>query len=71
MPISYLSPEYQIVIPKEICKKLAIEPGQGLSISEKNGRLELPPVLAPRDLVGFIKTDQPLTFDRESDRDPL
>ena len=71
MTTSPLSPKYQIVIPKEIRKKLALKPGQRLSVSERNGRIELTPVLTPTQLIGFLKTDQPLKFEREGDRELL
>lgn len=69
MTTSLLSPKYQIVIPKEIRQKLALKPGQRLSVTEKNGHIELTPVLTPEQLVGILKSDKPLVFEREPDRE--
>ncbi len=69
MTTSRLSPKFQIVIPKEIRQKLALKPGQRLSVTEKNGHIELSPVLTPEQLVGFLKSDKPLVFQRDPDRD--
>lgn len=69
MTTSVLSPKYQIVIPKEVRRQLDLKPGQRLSVAEKDGRIELTPVLSPEQIVGFLKSDQPLVFEREPDRE--
>jgi AbrB family looped-hinge helix DNA binding protein len=69
MTTALLSPKFQIVIPKEIRRKLALKPGQRISVTEKDGHIELTPVLTPEQIVGFLKSDKPLEFERERDRE--
>jgi AbrB family looped-hinge helix DNA binding protein len=68
MTTSLLSPKFQIVIPKEIRQTLDLKPGQRLSVIEKDGHIELRPVLQPEQLIGFLKGSKPLEFEREKDR---
>jgi len=68
MTTSLLSPKYQIVIPKEIRKSMNLKPGQRLQFTEVDGRIEIRPILTPRQLIGFLKGDKPLEFEREPDR---
>jgi AbrB family looped-hinge helix DNA binding protein len=68
MTTSLISPKFQIVIPKEIRQILDLKPGQKLSVIEKDGHIELRPVLQPAQLIGFLKGSQPLKFEREKDR---
>lgn len=69
MTTSLISPKFQVVIPKEIRKKLALKPGQRLSVTEKNGRIELAPILTPEQLVGFLSDCADVPFEREADRE--
>jgi len=69
MTTSLLSPKYQIVIPKEIRQKLALKPGQRLSVIERDGHIELKPVLTPEQLVGFLADCAHIPFEREPDRE--
>lgn len=69
MTSSILSPKFQIVIPKEIRQALSLKPGQRLNVIEKEGHIELRPILTPDQLIGFLKGDEPLDFEREADRD--
>lgn len=69
MNSSILSPKYQIVIPREIRKKLALKPGQRIQFAEKNGHVEIRPILTPDQLIGFLKGAEPLTLEREPDRE--
>ena len=69
MTTSLLSPKYQVVIPKEIRRALDLKPGQKLSVIEKDGHIELRPILTPEQLVGFLKGETPLEFEREADRE--
>ncbi len=69
MTTSVLSSKYQIVIPKHVRRKLALKPGQTLSVTERDGRIEITPVLTAEQLVGFLKSDEPLVFEREPDRE--
>ena len=66
-----VSPKYQIVIPKEVRRKLALKPGQQLSVSEKDGHIELTPILRPEQLIGFLKGKTRLPFEREKQDRPL
>lgn len=68
MTTSLLSPKYQIVIPKEIRRALDLQPGQRLNVIAKDGHVELRPILTPEQLIGFLKGDKPLKFEREPDR---
>jgi AbrB family looped-hinge helix DNA binding protein len=66
MTTSLLSPKYQIVIPKEIRQKLALKPGQRLSVTAKDGHIELTPILSP-EVVGLLADCAHIPFERESD----
>lgn len=68
MTTASISPKFQIVIPKEIRKRLGLKSGQKLEITERNGRIELRPILAPDQLIGLLKGKEPLHFEREGDR---
>lgn len=68
MTTSLLSPKYQIVIPKEIRKSMNLKPGQRLQFTEVDGKIEVRPILTPEQLIGFLKGDKPLEFEREPDR---
>jgi AbrB family looped-hinge helix DNA binding protein len=69
MTTSLLSPKFQIVIPKEVRQSLNLKPGQRLNVVEKDGHIELRPILTPEQLIGYLKGDSPLDFEREPDRD--
>ena len=69
MTISLLSSDYQIVIPPEIRQTLDLKPGQKLDVIAKEGHIELRPILAPEQLIGYLKSDTPLVFEREADRE--
>ena len=71
MTTSLLSPKFQIVIPKEIRKALNLKPGQRLSVMEKDGHIELRPVLTAEQLVGFLKDKAHIAFEREKTERPL
>lgn len=65
MITSLLSPKYQIVIPKEIRKSMNLQPGQRLQVVEKDGRIELRPILTPDQLIGFLRDKAHIAFERE------
>lgn len=69
MTTSLLSPKYQIVIPKEIRKSMNLKPGQRLQLTEMDGKIEIRPILTPEQLIGFLKGEKPLDFQREQDRE--
>ncbi len=71
MTTSILSPKYQIVIPREIRKALALHPGQRLSIVEKDGHIELRPILTQDQILGFLKHKAHIPFEREKTDRPL
>jgi len=50
-----VSPKYQVVIPKEIRKNMAVRPGQRLEVFFVDGKIEMVPVSHPKDLKGFVK----------------
>jgi AbrB family looped-hinge helix DNA binding protein len=65
MTTSLLSPKFQVVIPKEIRKTLNLQPGQRLQVLEKDGKIELRPILSPDQLIGFLKDKAHIAFERE------
>ena len=68
MTTSLISPKYQIVIPKEIRQTLGLKPGQKLHVTNKDGHIELHPILTAEQLIGYLKGPKPLEFVREADR---
>jgi AbrB family looped-hinge helix DNA binding protein len=50
-----VSPKFQVVIPKEIRKKLGLLPGQKIQIVVYGDRLELIPVRPVKRMRGFLK----------------
>ena len=69
MKSSLLSPKFQVVIPKEIRRSLGLMPGQRIRFIEKDGHIELRPILQPEQLIGILKDSQPSEFEREPDRE--
>jgi AbrB family looped-hinge helix DNA binding protein len=65
MTTSLLSPKYQIVIPKEIRKSMNLKPGQRLQLTEKDGKIEIRPILTPEQLIGYLKDKAHIEFVRE------
>lgn len=62
-----ISPKFQVVIPKEIRKKLKLTPGQKVQTIAYDDRIELIPVVPIRKMKGFLRgidTNVP----RETDR---
>lgn len=67
MPTVTVSPQYQVVIPKEVRERLGLLPGQKVQAIAYGDRVELIPVRPPRELRGFLRgidTD----VDRDADR---
>ncbi|HEU4642565.1 MAG TPA: AbrB/MazE/SpoVT family DNA-binding domain-containing protein [Gemmatimonadaceae bacterium] len=54
MDVVTVSPEFQIVIPREIRERLGLEPGQKFEVSAYENRIELIPVRPMRSLRGFL-----------------
>jgi len=46
-----------------------LKPGQRLQLTETDGKIEIRPILTPEQLIGFLKGEKPLDFDREQDRE--
>jgi AbrB family looped-hinge helix DNA binding protein len=69
MTTATLSPKYQIVIPKGIRNLLHLRAGQKLQVSAKGTHIEVRPILGADDLIGMLKSDKPLEFERDADRD--
>lgn len=62
-----VSPRYQVLIPKEVRKRLGLSPGQKLQVVVYGDRIELIPVRPVQRLRGFLKgIDTSVT--REVDR---
>jgi len=62
-----VSPKYQIVIPAQMRKAFAIDPGEKLQIIPFRDRLEIIPVRKMKTMRGFLK-NMNTTFKREPDR---
>ncbi|MES2996546.1 MAG: AbrB/MazE/SpoVT family DNA-binding domain-containing protein [Verrucomicrobiota bacterium] len=71
MTTALLSPKFQIVIPKEIRRSMNLQPGQRLQLTEKNGKIEIRPILTPDQLIGFLKDKAHIPFEREKTDRPL
>lgn len=50
-----VSPKYQVVIPKEVRKRLGLSPGQKIQVVVYGDRIELIPERPARLLRGFLK----------------
>ena len=65
MTTSLISPKHQIVIPKKIRQLLNLKPGQKLKVIEKDGHIEMRPILTPEQLLGILKDKAHVPFKRE------
>ncbi len=65
MTTALLSPKFQIVIPKAIRRSMNLKPGQRLQLVEKDGKIEIRPILTPDQLIGFLKDKAHIPFERE------
>jgi len=50
-----VSPKFQVVIPKEIRRKLGLLPGQKIQVVVYGDRIELIPVRSAKRMRGFLK----------------
>jgi AbrB family looped-hinge helix DNA binding protein len=50
-----ISPKYQVVIPKEIRRRLKLKPGQKLQIIQIGERIEFMPFRNIKESRGFLK----------------
>lgn len=55
MPRVTLSPKFQIVIPRDIRKKLSLRPGQRIVLSEQDGIITAIPDLPLSKFRGILK----------------
>jgi AbrB family looped-hinge helix DNA binding protein len=62
-----ISPKYQVVIPKQIRRKLGLCPGQKVQAIAYENRIELVPVRPVRKMRGFLKGLDP-RVSRDDDR---
>jgi len=62
-----ISPKYQIVIPKEIRKRLKLKPGQRLQIIDFDERIEFIVLKNIKEARGFLK-GLDSDIEREEDR---
>jgi len=62
-----LSPKYQIVIPKEVRKKLKLKPGQKLQLLHDGERIEFIPLKDITEARGLLK-GMDSNIEREEDR---
>ena len=61
-----LSPEYQIVIPREVREPMGLRPGAEFNVFGHGDRIELVPVRDIRELRGLLKgTDARIERDDE------
>jgi AbrB family looped-hinge helix DNA binding protein len=62
-----ISPKFQVVIPKEIRKRLGLTPGQKVQTIVFDDRIELIPIKPIKKMKGFLKGID-TRVPRESDR---
>lgn len=67
MSIVTLSPKYQVVIPKEIRRKMKLKPGQKIQIFDIGDRIEFIPIKNIKEARGFLKGID-TNVERERDR---
>jgi len=67
MTIVTVSPKYQIVIPRDVRRRLDLKPGQKIAVVEYDGRMELVPVRPAKELRGSLKGID-TTVPRDEDR---
>ncbi len=67
MQIVTISPNYQIVIPKEIREALHLLPGEKLHVFRYQNRLEFVPVKDVKKMRGFLKGIETV-IERDKDR---
>jgi AbrB family looped-hinge helix DNA binding protein len=63
-----VSPKFQVVIPKDIRRKLGIKPGQKLQVFQYDNRIEYVLIRNIRDLKGVAKGIDTSVPDDEEDR---
>lgn len=67
MNIVTVSPKFQVVIPLDVRRRLALQPGAKLVVVDFNGGLRLMPLQPPSALRGIARGVSP-DIEREPDR---
>jgi len=62
-----VSPKFQVVIPRQIRKRMGLAPGMRLHVFNHDDRVEFIPVRSPKSLRGFLKGMDTI-IEREGDR---
>jgi len=62
-----VSPKFQVVIPRQIRKRMGLEPGMRLHVFNHDDRVEFIPVRSPKSMRGFLN-GMDTTIEREEDR---
>jgi AbrB family looped-hinge helix DNA binding protein len=62
-----VSPKFQVVIPRQIRKRMGLEPGMRLHVFNHDDRVEFIPVRSPKSMRGILK-GMNTSIDREEDR---
>ena len=62
-----VSPKYQVVIPRQVREAMGIRPGQKVRVLQYEGRIELVPERAMRDMRGTL-SGMDTSVPREPDR---
>jgi AbrB family looped-hinge helix DNA binding protein len=68
MGVVILSPKFQVVIPRDVRKKLNLMPGQKIVVIEKDGILHLIPQKPMKEMRGFAKNINTQDLRDEEDR---
>ena len=68
MGVVILSPKFQVVIPRDVRKKLNLMPGQKIVVIEKDGVLHLIPQKPMKEMRGFAKNINTQDLRDEEDR---
>ena len=62
-----ISPQYRVLIPREIRAELCLKPGQEVEALAYDGRIVVIPLRPIRQMRGFLKGID-MTIEREADR---
>lgn len=68
MDVVTLSSKYQVVIPREVRKKMDLKPGQKIVVIEKDGIVHLIPQKPIKEMRGFVKRIDTQKLRNEEDR---
>jgi len=55
MGVVTLSSKFQVVIPRDVRRKLDLRPGQKIAVLEKDGVVHLIPQRSLKEMRGFVK----------------